>query len=40
MAAVYTASILSTAITKRAAPSSVSVVAGPIPLSYGTPRHP
>jgi hypothetical protein len=30
MAAVYTASILSTAATKRAAPSSVSVVAGPI----------
>ena len=32
MAAVYTASSLSTAMTKRAAPSSVSVVAGPILL--------
>src|ERR1700753_1611827 len=30
IAAVYTASILSTAATKRAAPSSVSVVAAPI----------
>ena len=32
IAAVYTASSLSTATTKRAAPSSVSVVTGPILL--------
>src|ERR1700761_8776933 len=40
IAAVYTASILSTAATKRAAPSSVSVVAGPIleSLRDGPPR--